>query len=272
MQTLPEPQSTPPFLNTERARFWDVVTVLTKRAIKVRYRGSVLGVYWSLLNPALMSVVYTAIFGKTFTPYFDDSVLLYVLSVFLGLVTMNFFIGATQTALTSVVAQSALVNKVRVPLEALPISAVAAQSVQLCVGTVPLMVVLVFFLTRSPWHVLLIPIPILALIALALGVGFVVALLYVHFRDIANIYEVIAFLFWVATPVFYPLAIVPESVRSLLYLNPLLTILQSLRDVVLHEQLEAPQLLAADVAIGVVSCAVGWACFRLARRQLADLL
>ena len=272
MQTLLEAQTTPRFLSAERARFWDVVSVLARRSIKVRYRGSVLGVYWSLFNPALMSVVYTAIFGKTFTPYYGDSVVLYVLSVFLGLVTMNFFIGATQAALTSVVAQATLVTKVRVPLDALPISAVAAQALQLCIGTVPLMIVIVFFVTRSPWHVFLIPIPIIAMMSLALGIGFIVALLYVYFRDIANIYEFVGFLFWVATPVFYPLAIVPERVRWLLYFNPLLYILQSLRDIVLHQRLESPQLLGVDLLIGVVSCAIGWLCFHLARRHLAELL
>ncbi len=246
--------------------------VLTRRAIDVRYRGSFLGVYWSLLNPAVMSAVYAAVFGKTFTPYYAGSTLQYVISVFIGLVTLNFFVSATHAALTSIVDQAALINKVRIPLEAFPISAICAQTFQLGAGCVPLMVILALAVARNPWHVLLIPIPIAALVALALGVGFVVALLYVHFRDVAHMYDVFAFLLWITSPVFYPLAIVPDRVRSWLYLNPLLTILQSLRDVVLHPRLEAPQLLLADLGIGLVSCAAGWAAFRLARRHLADLL
>ena len=131
---------------------------------------------------------------------------------------------------------------------------------------------IVFAVGGNPWHILLLPIPIAALLLLALGAGFFLALLYVYFRDIAHIYDVLAFLLWVTTPVFYPLVVVPDHVRPFLYFNPLVPIVQSLRDVVLHPRLESPGLLAVDMVVGIAVCAAGWASFRLLRRQLVDLL
>ncbi|WP_275575054.1 ABC transporter permease [Neosynechococcus sphagnicola] len=74
-------------------RYWELLQVLIARQLKVRYRGSLLGVYWSLLNPLLMTGLYTAIFGAAFKSYYGDSVLNYVLAVFTGLVVIKFFLG-----------------------------------------------------------------------------------------------------------------------------------------------------------------------------------
>jgi lipopolysaccharide transport system permease protein len=84
-------------------RYWELIYVLVSRNLKGRYRGSFLGVYWSLLNPLMMTGLYTAIFGATFASYYNNSLMNYVLAAFTGLIIINFFSAATSQALTSIV-------------------------------------------------------------------------------------------------------------------------------------------------------------------------
>ena len=253
------------------SRLWDVVDVLTRRALKTRYRGSILGVYWSLLNPILMTTVYAAIFGANFAMYYG-SLKHYVVALFLGLVVVNFFIASTQGALTSLVAHATLLNKVRIPSESFPISAIAAQAFQLCVGVGPILIVLLLFFSRAPWHIVLLPLLLAALVLVSAGVGFVASALYVYFRDVPYLYDFVAFLVWITTPVFYPVAIVPPHLRAILYWNPLYPILASLRDIVTEPALKEPTMLAIGLGEGALICAVGYLVFRLMRNAFMDLL
>ena len=84
-------------------RYIEIAQILAIRTLKVRYRGSILGIYWSLSNPVLMTFVYTAVFGTAFSSYYDNSILNYILACFVGLATLNFFSTSTSQALTSVV-------------------------------------------------------------------------------------------------------------------------------------------------------------------------
>ena len=103
-------------------RWWDLLTVLTERMLRARYRGSILGILWSLMNPLLMTAVYTAVFGYAFRQYYAGSMLHYALVVFIGLTVIQFFSGSTSQALSSIVVNSGLLNKIRVPMEVFPAS------------------------------------------------------------------------------------------------------------------------------------------------------
>ena len=211
-------------------RFWDLLTVLTDRTLKARYRGSILGVYWSLLNPITMTVVYTAIFGFQFRKYYEGSMLQYALVVFVGLSVFIFFAQSTSQALPSVVINSGLANKIRLPAALFPLSTISAYSVQLAVGTLPVFALITVFATHQPLRLLLLPFPLIGLVLLAAGVSFLVSTAYVFFRDIPHIWELVTFLAWVASPVFYPAEIVSPE-------DPSHPVLQS---VVSHDRKLAP--------------------------------
>ncbi|MFM7370584.1 MAG: ABC transporter permease, partial [Sphaerospermopsis kisseleviana] len=104
------------FTKLQVQRYWELLQVLVSRTLKVRYRGSFLGVYWSLLNPLIMTGLYTAIFGVTFASYYGNSIINYVLAAFTGLVVINFFSASTSQALVSVVNNGALLNKIQLPV------------------------------------------------------------------------------------------------------------------------------------------------------------
>jgi ABC-2 type transport system permease protein/lipopolysaccharide transport system permease protein len=253
-------------------RWWDLLVVLTERILKARYRGSVLGIFWSLMNPLLMTGVYTAIFGYAFRQYYAGSVLHYALVVFIGLTVIQFFGGSTSQALSSIVVNSGLLNKIRVPFEIFPASTVASHAVQLGIGVLPLLIGVTLFATHDVVRALLLPLPLVGLVLLSAGVSYLMSTIYVYFRDIPHIYELITFFAWVTLPVFYPAAIVPLRVRHLLSLNPLFPTVQSLRDLALGNGPLDLLAIAASLGIGALGLAGGLLVFTWRRREFMDLI
>lgn len=253
-------------------RYWELLQVLVSRNLKVRYRGSFLGVYWSLLNPLIMTGLYTAIFGAAFAKYYSNSILNYMLAAFTGLVVINFFSAATMQALTSVVANGSLLNKIRLPVSIFPVSMIAANVFQFVVGILPLLAVMTFINSKSLINVLALLFPVLALILVCTGIGFLVSALYVFFRDLPYFYELVVFVLWISSPVFYPAAIVPKAVQPFLGLNPLSPIIESLRQITLSGLPPDLGLVWGAVLSGIIILLFGWTCFQLWRHQFMDLL
>ncbi|PZO41445.1 MAG: ABC transporter permease [Pseudanabaena frigida] len=253
-------------------RYVELLHVLVFRNLKVRYRGSFLGMYWSLLNPLIMTGLYTAIFGATFSSYYGHSISNYVLAAFTGLVVLNFFVASTSQALVSVVGSGALLNKIRLPVSIFPLSMVAANVFQFSVGALPLLAIITFINSKSLLNVLALIFPFLALILVSTGISFLVSALYVFFRDLPYFYELITFVIWLSSPIFYPAAIVPDKVKPFLNLNPLSPIVESLRQISLSGSLPDLGLIWGALLSGMIILIVGWFCFHSWRHQFMDLL
>ena len=252
--------------------YWELLHVLVARNLKVRYRGSFLGVYWSLLNPLLMTGVYTAIFGTAFASYYGNSILNYVLAVFTGLVVINFFSASTSRALWSVVDNGSLLNKIRLPVSVFPVSVIAANLFQLAVGVLPLLALMTLVNTKSLVNVVALLLPILALTLVCTGISFLVSALFVFFRDLHYFYELLVFMLWMSSPIFYPAAIVPASVKSILVLNPLLPVIESIRQIALSGALPELSLVGQSLLSGIIMLTLGWSCFHAWRHSFMDLL
>jgi len=253
-------------------RYWELLHVLVSRNLKTRYRGSFLGVYWSLLNPLIMTLLYTAIFGAAFASYYGDSILNYVLAAFTGLVVINFFSASTSQALVSVVSNGALLNKISLPASIFPVSMVTANIFQFSVGALPLLAVITWINSQSIVNIVALLFPFLALILVCTGIGFLVSALYVFFRDLPYFYELVVFVLWISSPVFYPAAIVPPQVKQFLGLNPLASIIESLRQIALSQSLPNWGLIGNALLSGIIILSLGWVCFQLWRSQFMDLL
>ena len=119
-------------------RYLELLQILVERNLKGRYRGSFLGVYWSLLNPLIMTGIYTAIFGAAFASFYG-SARNYMLAAFTGLLVINFFTAATNQALASVVSSGGLMNKIRLPISVFPLSMILSNVFQFVVGPLPLL-------------------------------------------------------------------------------------------------------------------------------------
>jgi len=253
-------------------RYVELVTTFAERNIKARYRGSFLGVFWSLSNPLIMTGVYTLIFGAAFASYYGNSLINYVLAVFMGMVVVTFFSQASSQALSSVVANGSLVNKIRVPLSVFPISIVLANLFQFVVGVLPVMVAVTLIVTHRLDRALLLVVPAVALLLVTVGASLAVSALFVFFRDLPYIYELVVFITWMTSPIFYPEQIVPERLRFWVHLNPIAAIVNDIREIAFG--MVAPQfpMLALTLLIALATLAAGACTFLALQRWAMDLL
>ena len=250
----------------------ELIRISALRSLKVRYRGSALGVLWSFANPVLMTAVYTLVFGTSFSKYYDGSIVRYVLSAFVGLVVVTFFLAGTTESLTSIVSSGGLLNKIAIPPAVFPLASVAANVFQQGVTTFPIMLVLAAVVTHDPVRVMLVPVVLVTVIALTVGFGLALASLYVFFRDLPHLWAISGFILWLTSPLFYPSEMTPDRVRAWIGINPIGIEISAMREVVLHTgPVNAGAIGAAVVASGL-ALVVGVLIFRAMRRDFMDLL
>jgi lipopolysaccharide transport system permease protein len=253
-------------------RYADVVQTLAKRNLKTRYRGSILGIYWSLSNPVLMTLLYSAIFGSAFAASYNNSILAYGLACFCGLALMNFFIQASSQALPSIVGNGALLNKIRLPVSVFPVSIIAANVFQLAIGTVPFLAIITLATSKSLLNVVALAVPICGLIMLTAAFGLIMSALYVFFRDVQYLYELFGFVLFLTSPIFYPIELVPAQLRPIVGLNPLAVIISSVRDIAISGNSPHVQLMFMSFLSGLLSLGVGMAIFMSVKRDFMDLI
>ncbi len=253
-------------------RYLELLHILVERNLKSRYRGSLLGVYWSLLNPLIMTGIYTAIFGAAFKSFYGGSTVNYMLAAFTGLIVINFFTSATNQALASVVASGGLMNKIRLPITVFPLSMIVSNVFQFVVGPLPLLAIVTLIHSHNPLKVIALLLPLISLSFVCMGIGYLVSALYVFFRDLPYFYELVCFVLWIGSPIFYPVEIVPKPVQAFLVLNPLFPIIESIREISLQSQLPNAGLIIHGLLNGLVLLVVGWVCFRVWQNQFMDLL
>ncbi|MEL6553433.1 MAG: ABC transporter permease [Cyanobacteria bacterium J06621_11] len=256
----------------EIKRYLDILRILVERNLKLRYRGSILGIYWSLLNPLIMTAIYAAIFGQAFAAYYDNSIVSYTLAAFTGMVVINFFSTSTSQALSSVVNSSTLLNRMKLPMSAFPVSMIAANVYQLAMSTLPLLAIATLIFSGSLINVMALLLPLTGLVMICTGVGLIVSALNVFFRDLPYFYELVTFGLWISSPIFYPAEIVPDNVRRFLIFNPIAPIISSVRQIVLSG--DSPDLTAMLPILpsSILLLAIGWFSFKWQKSQFMDLL
>lgn len=214
-------------------KFKPLLNELISRDIKIKYRKSVLGVLWTLLNPLLMMIVLSVVFSNLFK--FDiENFPLYLLS---GQIIFNFYNDATSTAMTAIIGNAALIKKVYVPKYLFVISRVFSSFINLMASFTALLLVMIATRAELHWTVALSLVPLALLMLLSLGIGLVLAALTVKFRDIIHLYSVFTTVLMYLTPVIYPMSILPEWLEKIVLLNPLTNILMMFRDVMINNTL-----------------------------------
>jgi ABC-2 type transport system permease protein len=258
-------------------RFFDLLWLMSATEFKRVYFGTVLGYVWSLVRPLMLFAVLLFVFTKIFR--IGSEVVNYPVLLLLGIVLFTFFQEATQNAVTSVAAQEGVVRKTQFPRLVIPLAVVLTALFNLALN---LLVVFIFILAWGvdpTWTWLLFPFALILLFILTTAVSMVLSVMYVRFRDVLIIWTVAAQVLFYATPVLYPIEIVPESYRSLIFLNPLAPIFEQIRVWVLDPDAEtavevvggvAGLIPAAAIFIGI--CVLGvWAFNRDAPRIAEEL-
>jgi ABC-2 type transport system permease protein len=257
-----------------RTLLWQLVVT----DFKLRYQGSILGYVWSLLRPLLLFGVLYVIF--TYVLPIGKGVPHYGAYLLLGVVLWSFFVEATTMGMNSIVGRGDMVRKVKVSKVAIVIASILSASVNLLFN----LVVVGFFMVITGVDVqvtaFFFPIIVIELIALAMAISFFLSALYVKFRDIAPIWEVVLQVMFYATPIIYPMQIVPTlHLQQLIALNPLAQIIQDARSMLItpetitsHEVLPIwlSVLLPAAIVIGLVILAAIF--FRKSSKTFAENL
>lgn len=250
----------------------DVIRLSALRQLKTRYRGTLLGVLWSFANPLLMTGLYAALFGTTFSAYYGGSIVRYLLSAFVAVVVVTFFSQTTAEGLVSVVSNGALLNKIAVDPETFPIATVVANTAQQAVTTFLLILLLSAAITHDPLRVVLVPVVLAALIAMIAGFTLFLATLFVFFRDVSHFWAVISFIFWMTSPVFYPPEVVPARVRIWFDINPIGLAIAALRNVTIARGAINVAVLGEFVAVALLIGVAGHVVFRKFRPHFMDML
>jgi ABC-type polysaccharide/polyol phosphate export permease len=232
------------------SRFKYLLFNLVKRDFISRYRKSVLGVLWSLLNPLLTMLVMTLVFSYLFR-FQIPNYPVYLLS---GQVVFGFFNESTNRAMGSVIGAEGIIKKVYVPKYIFPLSNVLSSLVNLLFSFLALL--LVALVTGAPfsWTMLLFPIPIFYLFIFSLGVGILLSCMAVFFRDLVYLYGIFLTLLSYLTPIFYPIDIIPEGLRPLMGLNPLYQLVDCFRSIMLYGVV--PDLWSHIVCLGLALAAL----------------
>ena len=238
-----------------------LLRVLVARDLILRYKRSLLGVWWTLLNPLLRMVVMWAVLSSVFRP--EAIGVPYVVYLLSGLVVVIFFEQSVLSAGCSLVNSTTILSKVYVPPQLFALSAVLAAGATLLVSLAVLAVIQLAVGVSLPVTALLLPVPVLSLLMLGTGVGLLVAAAAVRVHDVVDFMTVVLQLTAFVTPTFYPLASVSEPWRSVIEVNPLTQVVLLLRAVMYEGTLPGWPTWVAAIGAGAGALLLG--AFVLAR-------
>ena len=263
------------------AKHGPLIRQFTRRDIESRYRGSFLGMLWSLLTPLLMLAVYTFVFSTVLKGRWDRpgadaadpaDAPPFALVLLCGLLVYNFFSEAVGRAPGLIVANPNLVKKVVFPLETLPLSAVLVALFNMSVMLLVWVAGALIFVGHVPVTAALLPIVLLPAILATTGVAWLLASLGVFVRDVAPTVLVIVQIMFFATPIMYPLDIVPAPYRTLLKVNPLTTAVEDVRNVLLWGVGPNWGVFGASLVVSAGMCLLGYAFFMKSKRAFGDVI
>ncbi len=217
---------------------------LVKTDFKLRYQGSVLGYAWSLLRPLLLFVILYVIFVN-FLKFRDDSIQHYAIYLLLGVVLWNFFAEATNQSLSSIVSRGEIIRKIRIPRWTIVFSSSMGALINLFLSLLLIGVFMVVTGADVMRTIVFFPLILVQLYLLALGLSLLLAALYVKYRDVGYIWEVILQVMFYITPIIYPLSLITDATfQKLLLLNPMADAIQNARySVVSHNTVTGASII-----------------------------
>lgn len=238
-------------------KFKPFLKELVSRDVKVKYRRSILGVLWTLLNPLLMMTVLSIVFSNLFK--FDiENFPLYLLC---GQVIFNFFNDATTNAMSAIIGSASLIKKVYVPKYVFVMSRVCSSLINLMASCAALFLIMIGTRAELHWTIILSVIPLFLLVVLALGIGLILATIAVRYRDVLHLYSVLMAVLMYLTPVIYPMSILPSWLYHLVMLNPLTNILIMFRNAVIYGIIPDPGSFLVTVVEAFACLTVGCVIF-----------
>jgi lipopolysaccharide transport system permease protein len=257
-------------------RHRDLLRQFTRREIEGRYRGSFLGLFWSFINPLMLLLIYTFVFGVVFQARWPQSrtanLQEYALVLFCGITTFNIFSECIGRAPGLIIGVPNYVKKVVFPLETLPVAVLGAALFHALVSLVILLVANLLITGTLHWTLVLLPIVALPLIFLSLGLTWFLASLGVFVRDVNYVIALIVQMLFFTSAIFYAPESLPEPFRSLLGFNPMVAIVENMRRVILWGTLPDWSDLALWLLVTGALMLLGYAWFMKTKKAFADVI
>jgi len=256
-----------------------LIVQITKREVVGRYRGSLIGIGWSFLNPLLMLAVFTFVFSVVFQAKWgvalegeEEGKGVFAVVLFVGLIVHALFAEILTRSPALILGNVNYVKKVIFPLEILPITAVLSALFHTAISLVVWLAAHLLLIGVPGWQIVFLPLVLLPLVVLSLGVAYILASLGVFLRDIGQTMGILATVLLFLSPVFFPIDRLPEQYQPLFLANPLTFIIQQAREVLIWRG--EPDFSGLLIYTGIASLVllVGFAWFQKTRKGFADVL
>jgi lipopolysaccharide transport system permease protein len=276
-----EKEAAPPVIIIEARRGWraldlrelwsyrELFYVLTMRDIKVRYKQTVLGFAWAIIQPVMMMVVFSIFFGGLAKVPSDGFA--YPVFVYAALMPWTFFQNAVGASSSSLVGSAHLVSKVYFPRLIIPLSSVGSGLVDLSISFAVLLGLMAYYGVGYTFNILLVPALVLGVVFTALGVGTFLSALTVAYRDFRYVVPFMLQFWMFATPVVYPASLIPEQWRWFYFLNPMAGIIEGFRSALLGKPFDG-SALALGLAVSTALFIGGVSYFEKVERRFADII
>ena len=256
-------------------RHRNLLKVLIRREVVGRYRGSFMGMLWSLFNPIFMLAVYTFVFSVIFKARWtvgSDSRGEFALALFAGLIVFNIFAECINRSPSLILSNANYVKKVVFPLEILPWISMGAALFHALISLIVWLIAYVILFGVPHVSILALPFVILPFILFVMGLSWWLASLGVFLRDVAQFVGIVTMTMMFLSPIFYPATALPEEYRAFLFMNPLTPIIEQTRLVLLWGALPDFRLLSLYTLLALVIAWVGFVWFQKTRKGFADVL
>jgi ABC-type polysaccharide/polyol phosphate export systems, permease component len=251
-------------------KYRELLVFLVWRDTKVRYKQAVIGAGWAVFQPLISMLLFTAIFSSLAKLPSDG--VPYPLFAYAGLLPWNFIAQATSRSGTSLVGESHLISKVYFPRLIIPLAAAATPAVDLVCALVMMIPLMLWFGITPGWQILLFPIFVMLALLAALAVSLWFSALHVKFRDVGHIIPFFVQFWMFASPVVYPVSLIPERWRALYSLNPVVGVVEGFRWTLLGQPAPALETIIPSICIVLLFFVSGVVYFKRMERTFADVI
>lgn len=246
------------FNYTQLKHDWFILRSLVSKDFKLKYRRSALGIVWSVLNPLLMMIVLTAVFSTFFRFQIEN----FALYLILGQTLFALMSDATSGAMSSIIDSAPLIKKIRINKFLFPLEKTAFALLNFVISLIAVAAVMIFFQIVPTINLLFLPLLLLLVFAFSLGLGLLLSALSVFFRDVIHLWSVVLTAWTYATPLFYPIDILPDWMLPIMECNPMYHYVTFFREIALWGTTPSGEQILLCTFFAVVTLVIGIIVFR----------
>jgi ABC-type polysaccharide/polyol phosphate export permease len=242
----------------------DLIAQLVTRNIKTRYKRSVLGVLWTMINPLMMTIVLAMVFSNLYPS--RSIFIVYILS---GVIAWNFFQQVTTHAMSELMWGGTLLNRIYIPKTVFAASALGTGLINFLLSLIPLLAAMAIYRVPLKPALLFLPVAIVLLAAFAFGVGLLLSHLSLGFADVYEMYQIVLTAWYFMTPILYPMEIISPTKRWLFFFNPMYSLMNIFRAPIIDGTLPSIKMFGMATAVASITLLFGWWSFTRKADQLA---